>query len=70
MRDIVIGNQKLSIKDYYCALDHKYIKREDGKLWLYINITDRCNAQCPFCVNPANSKESTDFDTTHLKNIL
>ena len=57
--DIRIGKQKLHIKDYYCAgEDDVYLPREDGKLWLYIHLTNECNASCPFCVNAAERKTS------------
>ncbi len=59
--DIQIGSRKLNIKDYYCAgEDEIYLPREDGKLWLYINLTNECNASCPFCVNSAERKASGD----------
>lgn len=52
MRIIQIGNQELQIKDYYCAQDGNYLEKKDGKLWLYVNLTDICNGACRFCVNP------------------
>ena len=57
--DIRIGKQKLHIKDYYCAgEDDVYLPRKDGKLWLYIHLTNECNAACSFCVNAAERKTS------------
>ena len=57
--EIKIGNQKLNIKDYYCAgRDEVCLPREDGKLWLYIHLTSECNASCPFCVSAAERKAS------------
>ncbi len=64
MRTITIGNQQLNIKDYYCSLDGEYLNREDGKLWLYVNLTDVCNGSCPFCINPCvqGGKDTLDPD--------
>ena len=31
---------------------------EAPKLWLYVNVTNLCNAGCPFCVNPAQGREA------------
>lgn len=74
MKELQIGKRNLKVKDYYCAAeDGKYIVREDNKLWLYINITDTCNANCPFCVNPPRvggpSKFSVDMFRKTLLNI-
>lgn len=70
MKEIAIGNRTLTIKDYYCSENDEYIVRDDGKLWLYIHITDRCNAGCPFCVNSAVNKYNSYFDVTHLESVL
>ena len=53
MKTIQIGGESLFIKDYYCAQDgQSYVPKTDGKLWLYVNLTDMCPCSCPFCVNP------------------
>ncbi len=71
MHAIQIGNRQLSIKDYYCAADNEnYICRDDNKLWLYINITDICNAKCPFCVNPSRRGGNNPFSVGKLKTTL
>lgn len=70
MKKIAIGNRTLTIKDYYCSENDEYIVRNDGKLWLYINITNRCNADCPFCVNSTVNKYDTEFDLTRLELVL
>lgn len=70
MKKIAIGNRTLTIKDYYCSENDEYIVRDDGKIWLYINITDRCNASCPFCVNSTVNKYDTSFDLTRLESVL
>lgn len=60
MKKISINSVPLSIKDYYCCPcdssfdsieETDYCLQDDPKLWLYINVTDRCNAGCPFCAN-------------------
>lgn len=60
MKKISINNVPLSIKDYYCCpcdisfdsiKESDYFVQDNPRLWLYINVTDRCNAACPFCVN-------------------
>ena len=57
--ELQIGKQKLRIKDYYCADgDGIYLPREDAKLWLYVHLTDACNASCPFCVNAVDRRKS------------
>ncbi len=71
MHTIQVGNRQLNIKDYYCAADDEnYICRADNKLWLYINITDICNARCPFCVNPSRSGGNNPFSVEKLRNTL
>ena len=51
--ELKIGKQKLRIKDYYCADgDGIYLPKEDAKLWLYVHLTDACNASCPFASMP------------------
>ena len=60
MKTIEINGTELRIKDYYCCpcrsdfepkegADH--IALDDPRLWLYVNVTNECNAACPFCVN-------------------
>lgn len=60
MKEILINNKTIAIKDHYCcpcegdfeSTDGTgYYLHDDPGLWLYINITDRCNADCPFCAN-------------------
>ena len=71
MKELKIGNRKLKVKDYYCAAsDGEYITRNDNKLWLYINITDICNAKCPFCVNPSRKYGNNPFSIELLKHTL
>lgn len=55
MKRIILGDKSFLIKNYYCSEDGSYIQKEDGKLWIYVNVTDICQANCPFCVNPSKS---------------
>ena len=51
MKEIYILGQRFLAKDYFCASDDEdYLCNPDSKFWLYINLTDRCPAACPFCV--------------------
>ena len=70
MKTIQIGNRELSVKDYYCAQEGSYIPRDDGRLWLYVNITDVCPGRCPFCVNPGRKSGSTPFDIQRFRDVL
>lgn len=70
MKTIVIGDQELQIKDYYCALDGEYLDRSDGKLWLYLNLTDICNGSCPFCINPCVKDGTDTLDPSKYREIL
>jgi len=71
MKELQIGNRNIKVKDYYCvASDGEYIARNDNKLWLYINITDICNAKCPFCVNPSRASGNNLFSIEILKQTL
>ncbi len=63
MKELQIGQTKLLVKDYYCTCDGlPYLKKADCKLWLYINLTDGCNAACPFCVNPSSGKNTISIE--------
>lgn len=72
MKSIKIVSQYIPVKDYYCSyLDEEiYIKKDDGKLWLYINITDDCNANCPFCVNKSNFQQKGTLSLEKLERTL
>ena len=71
MKEIVIGKRTLHIKDYHCAaFDGEHIPRNDNKLWLYVNVTDICNAVCPFCVNPSRANGRNSFSVSVFKQIL
>ena len=70
MKAIKIGDQELNIKDYFCAHDDDYISREDGKLWLYVNLTDICNGSCPFCINPAVGHGANTVDPLLFRDVL
>lgn len=70
MKTIQIGDKAFAIKDYYCSEDENYFEKKDGKLWLYVNITNNCQAQCPFCVNPENKLVDNSFDLDAFRSTL
>ncbi len=70
MKKIRIGDRLLPIKDYYCTDGKDVLPREDGKLWLYVNLTDVCNAFCPFCINPGRKTGESPFDPERFKEVL
>ena len=70
MRSIVIGNQELKIKDYHCAQDDNYLEKPDGKLWLYVNLTDICNGKCQFCINPSVKDGKNKIDPSSYREML
>jgi len=70
MKTIQIGNKSFSIKDYYCSEDDKYFEKKDGKLWLYVNITSKCQAECPFCVNPEDRLVDNQFNLDKFRSTL
>lgn len=78
MKKISINNVPLSIKDYYCCPcdssfdsieETDYYLQDNPRLWLYISVTDRCNAACPFCAN--EKRELTEnVDLIKYRNAL
>lgn len=70
MRSIVIGNQELKIKDYHCAINDDYLDKPDGKLWLYVNLTDICNGKCRFCINPSVEDGKNKIDPSSYRETL
>ena len=80
MRELHIGDSTLMVKDYHCAewedffspiQDEEYILKKECRLWLYVNLTDKCNAACPFCINKAASKLSKGrFNTKTYEEVL
>lgn len=79
MTEITICGHKLPVKDYHCARNgdcfaasdsHEYIKKEELRLWLYVNITDRCNANCPFCVSGASAHNNAVVDLEQYKKAI
>lgn len=80
MRTITIGGVPLEVKDYYCAKSSgageedngKYFLKDEPKLWLYVNVTDSCNAACPFCVNSLMGQEQRQntIDLGKFENVL
>ena len=70
MREIIIGNQSIQIKDYHCSNGNGYLPKDDGKLWLYVNLTDICNGRCPFCINPCRKSGVNPFDIQRFRKCL
>lgn len=70
MKNIVIGNQKLAIKNYYCSQGEDYPVRQDSKLWLYVNMTDVCNGSCEFCINPCVKNGTKTIDLNSFNETL
>lgn len=70
MKEIKIGSKKLLIKDYYCDDGSGYIAKDDGKLWLYVNISDICNGKCKFCINPSPAAGRSEFRIDLFREIL
>lgn len=73
MRKIIIGQNEITVKDYHCSLwgEEQYILQDEPKLWLYVNMTNACQASCPFCVNPSWGMPSNNpFDIEQYKKTL
>ena len=71
MKSICIGSAQCVIKDYHCAgKDGVYVSKQDDKLWLYVNITNQCNARCPFCVNADVNVNPAVVDSEILSRVL
>ncbi len=73
MKSIILGNQELKVKDYYCNVEGEYTEyppKQDGKLWLYVNLTNDCNGSCPFCINPCVGNDKNTIDTRSFQNNL
>lgn len=70
MKTIRIGGIPLLIKDYYCSQDETYVEKKDGKLWLYVNVSELCPCSCPFCVNPCRKMGENSFDLVRYRDVL
>lgn len=59
MRTLRLYDKTIPVKDYYCSAagEDFYQPMKKPGLWLYINVTDRCNGSCRFCVNHSNGRE-------------
>ena len=62
MAILSIAGTELKVKDYCCIESgdffkplpgEEYLKKPKPALWLYVNLTDKCNASCEFCVSYA-----------------
>lgn len=71
MKRLSIAGKELFVKDYYCAYeDEQYLPNERPAMWLYINLTDQCPANCPFCVNPSGRVCGEPFSFDKLSSAL
>ncbi|MBR3354441.1 MAG: radical SAM protein [Oscillospiraceae bacterium] len=80
MKIININGVDLPVKDYYCKFcqvgcdrakaDLRYDRMLDPKFWLYVKVTDDCNANCPFCVNRAIGTCSGEIDEVKFERML
>ena len=78
MKELKIGNVSLTVKDYYCksadsftsSCGTEYLVKDNPKLWLYVNVTDRCNAGCRFCASHSNPANSGVAKTDSLRKAL
>ena len=70
MKTVQLGDKTLVIKDYYCSDGAGYYPRTDGKLWLYVDLTDVCNGHCPFCINPGRKSGTSPFDLGAFRKTL
>ena len=69
----------MEIKDY-CCIDagdgfrslpgEEYLRKASPILWLYVNVTDRCNASCPFCVSRASKTSLSAVDPARYRKAL
>lgn len=69
MRSLCIGRTVLAVKDYECSQDEEYIPKKELRLWLYVQLTNSCNAACSFCVNAANPSKGC-FDVSAFSKTL
>ena len=61
IKEYVIRGQKYQIRKYACSSNTRFP--------FYINITNRCNASCPFCCNGGN-RDYRKLDLDYLKEIF
>lgn len=67
---INIFNKQITTKDYYCLLNEETTLQKIDKpfIYLFIQTTNQCQANCPFCIYHNN--EIIDFDLDKLSVIL
>ena len=71
MGKLRIGNTLLECKDYECSQDDIYLPKAKLRLWLYIQLTDLCPANCPFCVYASGGREAKNhIDPDQLRHTL
>ena len=73
MKRIILEGVPLEVKDYLCAdsrYPDSYLPKWKQALWLYVNVTDRCNARCPFCVAGAKPELRHQVEPEKFFNML
>ncbi len=67
MTTITVNGISLPVKDYLCRRKESDYMRKPAhlvnRLWLYVNVTNRCNASCPFCIAGPAGTEVLDPET-------
>ena len=73
MKKILLEGVPLQVKDYFCAdsrYPDQYMPKWKQALWLYVNVTDRCNGNCQFCVAGAGPDHRHKVDPHQYFNML
>jgi len=63
-------NSKIAIKEYDCFFGDLEPKKTPPSVNLFIKVTKRCNAHCPFCSNASSIAHSTEFNIDKLIEII
>lgn len=62
--EILIGDTKVKLKDRYCALNGGTERTaKEPYVNIFVRMTDRCTANCPFCDFHDNGSPIKSFDT-------
>ena len=71
MSNICIFGKEIQIRDYYCQLDNMPpLKRSENMVNLYVNITNKCNAGCDFCINEHNKNNQVQFNMEKFRKVI
>lgn len=69
MRTLELFNKGITIREFDCQLyDESIRKFDEYKVNLFVQVTDKCNAQCSFCEFHDNKEKG--FNTSKLKEII